>query len=91
MSSITVGDFAEAVFAYCTAAGASVTSWYRTAKHNAAVGGVASSHHLTGLAVDVVYDSVAGVADRGHLAATLGLVRLVEKDHDHLQAADTAT
>lgn len=33
--------------------GARVTSWFRTAEHNAAVGGHANSKHLTGEAIDV--------------------------------------
>jgi len=36
--------------------GGSITSFFRSATHNKAVGGVADSDHLSGKAIDVVLD-----------------------------------
>lgn len=63
----------------------SVTSWGRTQKRNAAVGGVPNSLHLVDLAVDVVYDQPISYATASELAAHLGLRVIRETDHDHLQ------
>lgn len=82
---MTPSQFANAALAYCAATGGSVTSWGRTAKRNAAVGGVANSAHLLWLAVDVVYDEPLDVAHRKSLATRLGLTLIDEGDHDHLQ------
>jgi hypothetical protein len=63
----------------------SVTSWLRSRKHNAAVGGVPNSQHLAGLAVDVVLDDPnqnGGFllwAERQHLQV------IIEGDHLHVQ------
>ena len=77
--------FASSLLAYCSATGASVTSWGRTRAHNAAVGGVRKSQHLAWLAADVVYDAPIPLADRQTLAALLELRLIAEGDHDHLQ------
>lgn len=89
---MTPHDFASALIAYCAATAASVTSWGRTPKHNAAVGGVAESAHLIWTAADVVYDANGvpppGVtAHRDALAARLGLRLIHEGNHDHVQPA----
>lgn len=63
----------------------SVTSWFRTEKHNKAVGGALCSWHLMGLAVDVVLDNISDKAFFLDDAKKLGLICLDEQDHIHLQ------
>lgn len=60
------------------------TSWWRSVAHNREVGGVASSQHLVGAAVDLVAapSVLAAIADR--LSGRLVVVR--ESDHLHVQA-----
>lgn len=58
-----------------------VTSWYRDAARNAAVGGVPGSRHLRGLAVDVVAADPSRAA-RAFRAS--GLYVLDERDHLHV-------
>ncbi|HKC82587.1 MAG TPA: D-Ala-D-Ala carboxypeptidase family metallohydrolase [bacterium] len=69
--------------------GMSVTSWGRSPAHNAAVGGLPASQHLTWTAGDVVWD--AGTRpDNATLEAAahdVGLDVYREPDHDHLQLA----
>lgn len=78
-------QFLSAAIAYCDQVGGSVTSWIRTHNRNEAVGGVANSAHLHGLAVDV-YPEKGLTADERHTIATLlGITLIVESDHDHLQ------
>jgi hypothetical protein len=84
---MTVEEFAWALVRFCIQLRASVTSHYRTAAHNAAVGGVAGSAHRAGLGADVVYDAPVDETLRRETAAQLGLGLLVESDHDHLQPA----
>lgn len=81
-------DFAERVVAYCTATHSSVTSWGRTDRHNADVGGVSGSLHRAFLAVDVVYDRPLPLESRTRYASALGLDLVAEGDHDHLQAGE---
>lgn len=83
---MTPAEFLDALRAYCAATSGSVTSYGRTPKHNHAVGGVAASAHLLWLAADVVYDPGTDRATRGPLAERVGLVLIIEDDHDHLQA-----
>lgn len=82
---MTPVEFTDALLLYCQGTHASVTSWYRTRAHNAAVGGVDRSPHCYGLGADVVYDPGGDQAQRATLAAELGLHRIIERDHDHLQ------
>ena len=84
---MTVTEFAQAVMSYCSSTHGSVTSWVRTPRRNREVGGVASSYHLLGLAVDIVYDNDKPVDDsvRKQLATRSGLLLIVEDTHDHLQ------
>lgn len=82
---MTPAEFAEAARNYCLLMGGSVTSWGRTAKHNAAVGGVPDSPHKRWTAADVVYDEVVPVQTRVATAAKFGLQIIFESSHDHLQ------
>lgn len=77
--------FATSLLAYCTATGGSVTSWGRTPIHNAKVGGVPTSYHLTWQAADVVYDAPIPITRRQIHAKHLGLELTPEDDHDHLE------
>ena len=77
-----------ALLRYCLATGASVTSWFRTPKHNLSLstrGSVPVSPHLRGLAIDVVYDAGKPPANADEVAAGYGLEIVHENDHDHLQ------
>lgn len=82
---MTVGDFLIAVMEYCHLTMGSVTSYGRTPRHNKAVDGQPFSAHQAWLAVDVVYDDEQGQQWRAEWARRLGLLRIVEHDHDHLQ------
>lgn len=81
-------DFLHAIMVYSATLGASVTSWGRTAQHNADVKGVAHSAHLAWLAVDVTYDRPQALEHRQEWAERLGLRLVAEDDHDHLQPLD---
>jgi len=60
-----------------------LTSWYRDPARNAACGGVGSSLHLRGLAIDVV--PAAGQRLRARIAfQSTGLRVLDEGDHLHV-------
>jgi len=66
---------------------AQVTSGYRTAEHNAAVGGVPNSRHLSGQAVDLVPkpgESMAQLYER--VRGVPGVKAINEGDHVHVQA-----
>ncbi len=81
-------EFRELVALFCTRFGASVTSYYRTPAHNATLpGSVLHSAHLFWLGVDVVYDTPQSHEERVETATRLGLLLIVEGDHDHLQPA----
>ena len=69
----------------CFSCGGSVTSWIRTLKRNAHVGGTARSHHLLGYAVDVVFDSPEGKERAMSIAKKLGYDRSWEGDHLHIE------
>ncbi len=70
----------------------SVTSWWRTAKHNAGLAdSVKDSQHLVGTAADVVFDPGAE-PDPGLFKAAareLGLEVERESDHTHLELFTT--
>jgi hypothetical protein len=70
----------------CAAFPASVTSWFRSPRHNRSVGGLPDSHHIGGFACDVVYEAARPdlifLVNRCK-AWGVGVVR--EKDHDHFQ------
>lgn len=63
----------------------SVTSWYRSKKHNAKVGGHPASKHLIGLGVDVVLDDPRLTGQFMGAARMQNLLALDEKDHIHVQ------
>ncbi len=81
-------DFAIHVLTICIYFGGSETSGRRTAKHNAAVGGVPNSPHRFGLGRDVVWDEVPPLHEVIDYARGLGLFVIREEDHDHFQPAD---
>lgn len=79
-------SFAARIMAYCASTGGSVTSWGRTSLHNAGVGGVDGSYHLSWLGADVVYDLPALPLTRRQTSARhVGLEIIAEADHDHLE------
>lgn len=82
---MTLGDFAAAVRAYSRETTGSVTSWGRTVAHNKKVGGVATSRHLTFMAVDITYDDKPELDQAVSRAARHGLRLIRESTHDHLQ------
>jgi hypothetical protein len=63
----------------------SVTSWLRSRKHNAAVGGVPNSQHLAGVAVDIVLDDTNQTAEFVTWATRQHLQVIIEGDHLHVQ------
>lgn len=79
--------FTLAICLYCLETGGSVTSWIRSERHNATVGGHPRSKHLDGRAVDIVYDVTPPLDARRALAERLTLKLIPESDHDHLQDA----
>lgn len=62
----------------------SVTSWLRSRKHNAQVGGAANSQHLSGLAMDIVLDDTNQTAEFLTWAQRQGLQTIMEGDHIHV-------
>jgi len=79
-----ISRFLLRVIHLCRTHNASITSAYRTASHNQAVGGTPSSKHLRGLAADVVLDQVDGGGRLILHAQQLGLFALDEHTHVHL-------
>ena len=79
-------DFCAHVRALCTAHGGSVTSWIRSTRRNRQAGGVATSYHLDGLAVDLVLDDHSKTAALIAAAKARGLRAIDEGDHVHVQA-----
>lgn len=65
--------------------GASISSWLRTLRHNAAVGGKPKSHHLTGHAADLVLDDHDRAPKLIAAAQKLGLQAFDDKTHVHVQ------
>ena len=64
----------------------SITSWKRSPAHNKAVGGVADSWHLQGLAMDVVFDNRGDYKEFAKACGDAGLHAWIESDHVHVQA-----
>lgn len=79
------GDWLAAVSA--AAPDAQVTSGYRTAEHNKAVGGVPTSRHLSGQAVDLVPRPGETMAQLyARVSKVPGVKAINEGDHVHVQA-----
>jgi len=85
---MTLEEFARALATYCETLGGSVTRWFSTAQHNAAVGGDPRSLHRIGLAADVVYDVRPPIERARAVAEPLGLYVWPEVDHHHVRAGD---
>lgn len=84
-----ISVFAVKILQLCLLHDCSVSSWVRTAKRNASVGGSIYSQHLLGLAVDLVPDEPAKIPDIMRDARRLDLVPIDEwehKKHIHVQA-----
>lgn len=77
--------FASSCLIICVRWFASVTSWGRTYKRNSFVKGVAGSHHLDWLGMDVILDDQKKDIDFEKDCAKIGLQALYEGDHYHLQ------
>ena len=78
-------DFAISCMLVCLKWRASVTSWGRTEKRNAAAGGVPGSHHLNFFGMDVVLDDQKKDLTFEKDCGIFGLTALYEQDHYHLQ------
>jgi Peptidase M15 len=80
-------ELLDAVDAICRRFPASVTSWWRSAKHNASLpGSVPNSQHQQGLAVDLVFDGPT--PSKGELAPFLSRTMQDVRDepgHVHLE------
>ena len=63
----------------------SVTSWFRSAKRNAQVGGHPKSKHLVGLGLDIVLDDPKDKPKMVETLRAIGLSALDEGDHLHIQ------
>lgn len=85
-----VTAFAEKVAYLCLAFPFSVTSWIRTPKRNAVVGGVWNSHHMQGLAVDIVPDDPNAWDELMAYGRKLGFAFQPEGDHIHVQLRKVA-
>lgn len=77
--------FAYAVVNLCAKFNASVTSWYRSSKQNADVGGDTASYHLEGLAADLLPDKKRDLAALVDAAHALQLDAVNEGDHVHVE------
>lgn len=77
-------DFFNSVNGLASKYGATITSGVRSPEHNAEVGGVPNSQHLTGTAADMTVDP-ARKADLMAEAKAQGLQPIDEGDHVHLQ------
>lgn len=79
--------FTISVNLLCMAHGGSVVSGLRSVVRNKSVGGKADSKHLTGLAVDVVLDTMSPLALESFISAAhrVGLIAVSEGDHVHIQ------
>lgn len=82
---LTPGLFAELLMALAAAVPFSSTSWIRSRKRNAAVGGGTSSYHLQGLAADVILDDPKDKGLLKALCTRVGLQMIDEGDHLHLE------
>ena len=82
-------DFAAFVNQLLVDHPASVTRWCSTVARNKAVGGAPNSGHLSGKAVDLVFDSAAELRDAAKVAFALGFMGIevdLTNNHLHLDA-----
>lgn len=77
--------FTKIVLIICRLFDASITSWIRSEKRNADVGGHSLSKHKSGLAVDIIPDDPAKKPEIVAHAQKLGLIAVDEGDHVHIQ------
>jgi hypothetical protein len=77
--------FCCCVRSLCLTHNCSVTSWFRTEKHNAAERGHVNSWHLDGLGADLLPDDPARKPSIILDAAALGLEAFDEGDHVHIE------
>jgi uncharacterized protein YcbK (DUF882 family) len=82
---ITFTEFCEHIRTLCRLHDASVTSWFRTSKRNAAKGGKPRSKHRDGFATDLVPDDPTEKPALVTHARQLGLTAVDEDDHVHVQ------
>jgi hypothetical protein len=82
---MTLNTFIMLISALCTIHDCSVTSWIRTAKRNAAVGGTPHSRHISGFACDLVPDVPNERQELIRHAQLLGLQPVDEGDHIHIE------
>ena len=90
-SAIKPSEFNDLVIVFRSVFAGSITSAGRTIKHNQLVGGVEGSPHIFDLAVDITFDDpVRNNTDIGQMAYAkkLGLLCIIESDHNHLQPLD---
>lgn len=77
------------VFEVCEQFNGSVTSWIRTPARNAKVGGLVTSHHINGGALDVAYDNGPPSEEEVRAVCNKYGIRLVREAaggaHDHFQ------
>jgi hypothetical protein len=78
-------EFLAHIYALCREHGGSVTSWVRSEKRNATVGGNPNSRHLEGLAVDVVLDDRFSRDQFIRACNARHIGTLDEGDHIHCQ------
>lgn len=84
---MTIAEFVTIVCKICFEYNCSVTSWIRTTKRNAAVGGHSRSRHMTGYGIDLVpdnWDDADAIVQKAHQS---GLSALNEGDHIHIQTS----
>jgi len=85
---IANSEFFTGVVTLCKISNCSVTSWIRSPARNKAVGGVDTSLHLTGEAVDVVLDEPNDIGLLLVTANELNMKIIVYYDHVHLEVKD---
>jgi uncharacterized protein YcbK (DUF882 family) len=84
---VTPGEFIDSMMGPLLECGGFISSWYRSKKHNTAVGGHTDSQHLVGLAMDVVDFPSQEDKDRFiRRCKRMGYGVIDETNHVHVQA-----